>query len=177
MPFPFLLFGLLSIIEIALFTLAVYGIGLGNTLLLTAATSFLGLKILQRQGIGRPTAGETAAGLSLDAFRKRLLRYLSGILLILPGFLTDLGGIALFFPFGRRFFLYLWERWIKKRFSFGFGIPSFDPFSIFGNGYRGETTMDADFSDKSTTNNKNNPNGNRADGDDDIIDVDYEVKS
>lgn len=178
MPVGFLFLIVLPTLEIGLFVLAASTLGLGETLVLTLATSFFGAFLIQRQGLGRGALFGSTADLSLDNFRRKLLRYLAGILLIIPGFLTDLAGIALLFPFGQRLFLAFWRKRIARRTAFGTAAP-FDPFAFFGN----EFQWPSDAADASAQDDERGGYGRyreRGSGDsaaqDDIIDVDFEVK-
>src|SRR5438445_6390142 len=96
---------LLAAAEIALLVLVVQQIGLALTLRRVLATSLLGGWLLRREGIrawralrrasmdGRPPGAEVSDG---------LLGLLGGVLLVVPGFLTDLAGLALLVPPVRR---------------------------------------------------------------------------
>jgi UPF0716 protein FxsA len=96
---------LLAVAEIVLLVLVARQIGLALTLLLVLATALLGGWLLRREGIrawralrrasmdGRPPGAEVSDG---------LLGLLSGVLLLVPGFLTDLTGLALLVPPIRR---------------------------------------------------------------------------
>ncbi|HET6212165.1 MAG TPA: FxsA family protein [Micromonosporaceae bacterium] len=91
----------LAVAEIAVLVLVVKAIGLGWALLLMLATSLLGGWLLRREGsrawrrfrdaaqAGRPPGGEASRG---------LVGLLSALLLAVPGFLTDLLGLALLVP-------------------------------------------------------------------------------
>jgi len=81
-------------------------IGFGWAMLLMLATTVAGFVVLKQAGRGRlanfgaaVTRGDTA-GLEADA--ASFLAILAGILLFLPGFLTDLAGAALLLPPVRR---------------------------------------------------------------------------
>jgi UPF0716 protein FxsA len=89
------------IVEIVLFILVAHWLGVGLTILLVLATSLLGAWIVRTAGLrawrrlraagmaGRPPGPEVSRG---------LLGLLSGLLLVLPGFLTDAVGLALLAP-------------------------------------------------------------------------------
>lgn len=87
--------------EIAAFAMVGDRIGAVNTVLLVVAAGALGLMILRRQGLaalatlknGDPAA-PPPAGRLLDA----LAVTLAGLLLLLPGFLSDVVGLALLVP-------------------------------------------------------------------------------
>jgi UPF0716 protein FxsA len=92
-------------VEIVLFVLVARWLGVGPTVLLVLATSLLGGWLLRSAGLrawrglraaataGRPPGQEVSQG---------LLGLLSGLLLVLPGFLTDVLGLALLAPPVRR---------------------------------------------------------------------------
>jgi UPF0716 protein FxsA len=90
-----------GVLEIVLFVLVAHWIGIGLTLLLVLATSLLGGWLLRREGIrawralrtagldGRPPGAEASQG---------LFGLLGGMLLVVPGFLSDVAGLALLTP-------------------------------------------------------------------------------
>jgi len=92
--------------EIALFLILAALIGWFWTACLFIATSVLGLFLLRRRG--RRDLGRLADALATDGLRgvnrdtRGLGNVLGAFLLILPGFLTDLAGAALFIPAVRR---------------------------------------------------------------------------
>ena len=95
---------LLPVAEIATFVVVALLIGWGWAFLLTAATTFAGFVVLKRAGRGRlanfgaaVTRNDTAG---IEANAGSFLAVLGGILLFLPGFLTDLAGAALLLPAG-----------------------------------------------------------------------------
>ena len=92
---------LTAVVEIVLFVLVAHWLGVGLTILLVLVTSLLGAWIVRTAGLrawrrlraagmsGRPPGPEVSRG---------LLGLLSGLLLVLPGFLTDAVGLALLAP-------------------------------------------------------------------------------
>lgn len=89
------------LIEIALFVTIGGAIGLWLTLFVVIGTGFLGIALLQRQGL---RSAERLRS-QMDQMRDPLgvagdgaLRALAAILLILPGFLTDFLGAVLLIP-------------------------------------------------------------------------------
>jgi UPF0716 protein FxsA len=92
---------LAAVAEIAAFVVMVKLIGLGWTLLLLLATSLAGSWLLRREGVrgwrrfraalavGRPPGREATDG---------LLGLVGALLLVLPGFLTDVAGALLLVP-------------------------------------------------------------------------------
>lgn len=110
MPFAaILLFGLGLWIfsEIFVFGLVTAAIGLGGAILVTLLTSLLGAVLLRR--LGRTARQELRAvlkdgviRLTPRALESGILAALGGVLLILPGFLSDCVGLALLAPTMRR---------------------------------------------------------------------------
>jgi UPF0716 protein FxsA len=94
-----------GVLEFALLVFVAHRIGLLLTVLLVLATSLLGSWLLRREGVrawralraaadaGRPVGAEAAAG---------VVGLLSAVLLVLPGFLTDVVGLVLLVPLTRR---------------------------------------------------------------------------
>ena len=169
MPLPFLLFGLLPILEIALFALCVLCFGWSVTLLLTLATSFWGFTLTRRRWFTRPSDYGESQKNPPKRFEERLLGYLSGILLMVPGFLTDLAGILLFFPFGRRLLLRFWQKIVRPGTGFASVFSTFNPFSFFGGSFRREESGGGNAAEYPGDHHHSAP-------EDDVIDVEYEVK-
>jgi len=96
---------ILAVAELALLVFAARTIGLPLTLLLVLATTVLGGWLVRREGVrawralrtaasaGRPVGPEVSDG---------VIGLASGVLLLVPGFLTDLAGLALRVPVLRR---------------------------------------------------------------------------
>ncbi|MEP9374547.1 FxsA family protein [Mesorhizobium sp. KR1-2] len=92
---------LLPLIEIAGFVIVGRQIGVFPTLALTVATSIAGGMLLRHQGFGvmARIRNEVAAG--HDPSRELahgVMILLAGLLLVIPGFFTDIIGILLFLP-------------------------------------------------------------------------------
>jgi UPF0716 protein FxsA len=92
---------LLPLIEIAGFAWVGSQIGALNTVLLVLLSGALGIVLLQRQGLdalrkaqGRLQAGQAPVREAFDG----LCLALAGILLVIPGFLTDIIALVLFLP-------------------------------------------------------------------------------
>lgn len=89
------------LIEIALFVTIGGAIGLWLTLLVVIGTGILGVALLQRQGLRSAERLRAQMGQMRDPLGVAgdgALRALAGILLILPGFLTDFMGALLLLP-------------------------------------------------------------------------------
>ena len=101
MPLIPIFFLVLPLIEIAGFVLVGSQIGVLPTLGLVVATSIAGAMLLRAQGFGMMSRirAELAAG--RDPSRELahgVMILLAGILLLIPGFFTDILGILLFLP-------------------------------------------------------------------------------
>jgi UPF0716 protein FxsA len=95
--------------EIAGFVVVGRAIGLWWTLALVIGTGLLGAFLLRQQGLHllRKLSQESQQGhLPASAVVNGAMIVVAGILLLLPGFLTDIVGLALFIPFVRQF---LWS--------------------------------------------------------------------
>jgi UPF0716 protein FxsA len=97
---------LLAVIaEVVLFVLVAHWWGVAVTVLLVVASSLVGALLLRSAGL-RAWRGLRAAGMAGrppgPEVSQGLLGLLSGLLLVLPGFLTDLVGLALLAPPVRR---------------------------------------------------------------------------
>jgi UPF0716 protein FxsA len=93
------------LIEIALFVTIGGAIGLWLTLLVVIGTGFLGVALLQRQGLRNTERLRRQMDQMRDPLRAAgdgALLALAAILLILPGFLTDFLGALLLIPPLRR---------------------------------------------------------------------------
>lgn len=102
-----LTFALLPLAELIVFTLVASSIGLGNAILIQLCASALGLIAMRvlaaaplRDLLMAMQMNEPPAGPML----RTACMLLGGLLLILPGFITDLAGLVLILP-GPRFWL------------------------------------------------------------------------
>ncbi len=119
---PLLLILLLPILEIVGFIQVGDWLGAGPTIGLLALSAVVGVLLVRHQGLASLTRAQAAAargeapiGTVLDGF----CAVLAGILLIIPGFLTDLLGLALLIRPLRRGI----GRWLLGR--LGAGLPVF----------------------------------------------------
>jgi UPF0716 protein FxsA len=96
---------LVALAELAVFLLVAAWIGLGWTILATLCTGALGWVLLARQGT-RALADLRERARSRQAAGRELgdagLVAVGGLLMLLPGFLTDLVGLLLLVPVTRR---------------------------------------------------------------------------
>jgi UPF0716 protein FxsA len=94
---------LIGVAEIVLFVLMVQWIGFGYTILLALTTTMLGIWLLRREGLRAwasfraASAGAAPEGTG-PAAANAGVKLLSGFLLVLPGFLTDLAGLLFLIP-------------------------------------------------------------------------------
>ena len=112
----FLAFTLIPFFELYLLIKIGYYIGAFNTILIVIVTAFLGAYLAKLQGIKTMmrvreslNRGELPAEEMLDA----LLIFVAGIVLLTPGFITDLAGIGMLVPNTRLWF----KRWLRKKFD------------------------------------------------------------
>ncbi|XID95661.1 FxsA family protein [Paenibacillaceae bacterium WGS1546] len=118
----------LPIVVIA-FLLEIWGIymvsrwiGGWGTLLILIATSLLGAFLLQTEGrkAWREVQRQMQTGqMPGYAMLEGLCVLAGGILLIMPGFLTDIVGLTLILPFTRSAYKLLIYRWLEKLFRSG----------------------------------------------------------
>ena len=112
----FLLFTIIPFIEIYLLIKIGSYLGAFNTVVIVILTAFLGALLARYQGFQTMLRvreslerGEMPAEELLDA----LLILLAGIVLLTPGFLTDLAGLMILIPATRLRF----KRWLRKKFD------------------------------------------------------------
>ena len=112
----FLAFTLVPFIEIYLLIKIGGQVGAFNTILIVILTGLLGASLARIEGIKTMTKvrdslnrGDLPAEEMLDA----MLIFVAGIVLLTPGFLTDLTGLALLVPKLR----YWFKRWLRKKFD------------------------------------------------------------
>ena len=112
----FLVFTLIPFLEIYLLIKIGSYIGAFNTAMIVILTGFLGALLARYQGLQTIQRvreslqrGEIPAGEMLDA----LLILLAGIVLLTPGFLTDIAGLILLIPRTRSLF----KIWIRGKFA------------------------------------------------------------
>ena len=96
----------LPLAEIVVFVLVAVAIGFLNAVLLTLATSILGAIVLRIAGRAhlRHFRSSLAEGVEItgDAAGRGLFLVLAGVLLLIPGFITDVAGLLILLPATRR---------------------------------------------------------------------------
>jgi UPF0716 protein FxsA len=112
----FLAFTLIPFIEIYLLIKIGAQVGASNTILIVILTGLVGASLARLQGIRTMTKvreslnrGELPAEEMLDA----MLIFVAGVVLLTPGFLTDVAGLAILVPNVRNWF----KRWLRKKFD------------------------------------------------------------
>ena len=112
----FLALTLIPLIEIYLLIKIGSHVGAFNTVLIVILTGLLGAWLARLEGIRTMTKvrenlnrGELPAEEILDA----MLIFIAGIVLLTPGFITDLAGLGILIPQIR----YWFKRWLRKKFD------------------------------------------------------------
>ena len=112
----FLAFTLIPILEIYLLIKLGTVMGALNTVIIVILTGILGASLARLEGLNTMirirdglSRGEVPAEGMLDA----LLILIAGIVLLTPGFLTDIAGLLLLIPQMRS----LLKRWLRKKFD------------------------------------------------------------
>jgi len=112
----FLAFTIIPFVELYLLIKAGGYLGALNTVFIVILTAFFGALLARFQGLHTMLRvreslgnGEIPAEDMLDA----LLIFLAGIVLLTPGFLTDLAGLLILIPVTRQFF----KRWLRQKFN------------------------------------------------------------
>ena len=112
----FLAFTLIPILEIYLLIKLGTVMGALNTVIIVIVTGILGAGLARLEGLNTMirirdglSRGEVPAEGMLDA----LLILIAGIVLLTPGFLTDMAGLLLLIPQMRS----LLKRWLRKKFD------------------------------------------------------------
>ncbi|ALC82000.1 MULTISPECIES: FxsA family protein [Bacillus] len=108
----------IPIIDIILFILSGDLIGFLPTILLILLTGVLGGLLSRKQGaaVYRKVQRDLQYGkMPGDSIVESLCIFAGGLLLILPGFLSDLIGILLLIPFTRRWIKPFIINWFRKR--------------------------------------------------------------
>jgi UPF0716 protein FxsA len=96
------LFLLYPLAEIALFILVGRAIGVLPTLGLVVASSVIGMALLREAGLATAIRLERAREAPARILAEGGTRMLAGLLLLVPGFLTDLVAVAILIPGVRR---------------------------------------------------------------------------
>lgn len=108
--------------EIAFFIFIGNKIGILNTLMFIILISMLGVIIAKKLGLEsiRNIQKSIAAGYPPgDAMVDTFLIFIGGVLLFLPGFITDIFGLTLFIPITRKLYKQPIYHWLRKKLKKG----------------------------------------------------------
>lgn len=131
--------------EIIAFGLAVQWLGFWTALMLVVMTSVLGFLILRHQGFGMAAqmARMARTGMPPDqGIGSSVLTMVAGALLLVPGFITDIIGLALLVPFIRR--AVAGSPVVRTRFRSAGTTTYEETYSYNAPPGRGETVVDLD---------------------------------
>jgi UPF0716 protein FxsA len=109
---------LVAMIEVYLFNLVVGSFGGTKTLLLTLFTSVIGIVMMRFEGKKvlqdarlQMNSGQIPGRTLVDG----LSIFIGGLLLMLPGFFTDIIGFSMIFPLTRPIYRLFILRWLKNK--------------------------------------------------------------
>lgn len=131
-----------AIAEVAAFIEVGRALGWAWTVLLLLGISLIGTRMLgmqRRAAIGRLSRAVSERRASAPAAIDGALGFLGGVLLAIPGFVTDILGVVLLFGPTRR----LTRRWIARRYA-GRVLQFASAAQRFGGGGRGAPAADVD---------------------------------
>ncbi|MGQ8366542.1 FxsA family protein [Glaciecola sp. 1036] len=176
MLFLFILFVVLPITEIMVIINVSDSIGGWNTFALVVFTAFLGAFFVKREGIATLQKVQLKASQG-DLPGKELIEgimlLVAGVLLVTPGFITDILGLAFTFPVSRKliaasFLKHLIEKQQQGQSSFyfqfnqtrtgGFNQPGGGASGFDSSGSQSGETIEGEYQDKSDNDDKNRLN-------------------
>lgn len=118
----FVVFAVVPVLELYVLIKVGKLIGAGETVAILLAVSFAGAWLVKHQGFailsriqGELAVGRLPAAELLDGF----LVLVGGMLLLTPGFITDLLGIVFLLPAGRFVLKQYLRRWLERRLAHG----------------------------------------------------------
>lgn len=112
----------LPAIEIFGFSVVAERVGGMNTLLLTLLTSAIGVAMMRFEGRKAMEDAKLKMNSGMvpgKTMADGLLIFLGGLLLIFPGFVTDIVGFTMLFPLTRPLYRILLLKWLKKNIKDG----------------------------------------------------------
>ena len=122
---------LLPAAEIAAFVLVAAFVGITGAVLLMVATTLAGILVLRHSGRGGISRFRVAVAdgeiTASEVNSAGFLTVLGGLLLVLPGFLTDLVGAVLLIAPVRRWFGRMFRAWFESWLQTGAGRSRNDP--------------------------------------------------
>ncbi len=101
---PLLLILIFPLAEIAAFIAVGRVIGILPTLMLIIASSAIGITMLRDAGVGTLSRLQQGRGAPAAILAEGGTRMMAGVLLLIPGFLTDLAALIVLIPGSRRLF-------------------------------------------------------------------------
>ena len=104
----FLFFVLITLLEITVLISVGQAIGSLSTILLIIATAFIGSRLLKQQGwatMARAQQNIAEGQQPTMEILEGVVILISGVLLITPGFITDILGLLGLIPFSRQYFI------------------------------------------------------------------------
>lgn len=122
MAILFLIFTLVPIVELFLLIQVGKVIGAWDTVFIVVATGLVGAYMAKSQGLSilLSTQKQLSQGqLPTDNIIHGILVFIGGVLLITPGFVTDLVGMSFVFPITRKFFLHSVKSFLQKKIQSG----------------------------------------------------------
>ena len=163
-PYVFLLFILMPIIEIAVLIQVGGSIGLIPTLLIIIATAIIGTFLLRQQGLATLTRARqrmSTGQLPAEQMMEGVLLLIGGVLLLTPGFVTDAFGLSCLFPLTRR--------WMARK------MASRSVIGVMGMGAAGPGTSTGPGTSAGPGPNRSAGTGKRPGGEPDRAPIDGEV--
>lgn len=110
------------LVEIAIFIVVGKVLGVFNTLLFIIVTSLIGVLVVKKQGIQsvhnlqNSLSEKKPPGLAII---EMFLIFVGGVLLVIPGFLSDLVGLSLIIPLTRKLYMPVIFYWLRKKLKNG----------------------------------------------------------
>lgn len=117
-----IIFTLVPLLELYLLIEAGRTIGVGATILLVLLTGVAGAWLARSQGVEilRRIQAETAGGrMPPETLLDGALVLIGGLLLLTPGFFTDLLGFSFLVPFTRRLWRRILSSWLQRQLQRG----------------------------------------------------------
>ena len=158
MPYLFLIFVVIPLIEIGVFISVGGEIGVAWTLILCVLTAILGGALVRYQGLHTLVSARQrldAGALPVDALFDGLCIIVAGALLLTPGFVTDTVGFALLVPQFRRLLMHYGSKIGEKHFEMRTNMHGYDIHGIgpeqdpandpFHQPRRGDDVIDVDY--------------------------------
>ena len=114
----FLIFIIIPIVEIAIFISIGSSIGILNTIAIILITALVGIFLIRRKGISllfNAQKNMSRGVMPTEEIKGGIFLLISGLLLITPGFFTDLVGFSIFFKPVQNFISIRAKNYFKSR--------------------------------------------------------------